>query len=205
MIDRAGGSPPTEEMIARITASLGNLPASRHSAILSNIQQSARVFERPPAPRLTSVRRELKEARKRYMEDPAQHVDLSEEARLYVRAAMVEPMSRTEDRFDFSVEDIDKATEVVEADVLSNMVNRGGRKSDDRLDQFVTSLAQIYADETGLRPKHTVDPSTGECVSLFNKFTLEALRQFYPSDPVPWAAAREAMRRVLLLDWDPGD
>lgn len=205
MINKASGSPPTEEMIARIIAPLGNLPISRHSSILSNVQQAARVFERLPTPRLTSVRRELKEARKKYKEDPAQHVDLSEEARLYVRAAMVEHMSRTEDRFDFSVEDIDKATEIVEADVLSNMANRGGRKSDDRLDQFVTMLAQIWADETGLRPTHTVDPVTAECKSPFNKFVLEALRQFYPGDGVPWAAAREAMRRVLLLDWDPGD
>ena len=37
------------------------------------------------------------------------------------------------------------------------------------------------------------------------KFVLAALREFYPEGPVPWAAAREAMRRVLLVDWDPGN
>ncbi len=118
---------------------------------------------------------------------------------------MAEPMSRTEDRLDFSVEDIDKATEVIQADVRSNMANRGGRKSDDRLYQFATSLAQIYADVTSLPPTHTVDPNTGACTSPFNRFVLEALREFYPEVPVPWAAAREAMRRVLLVDWDLGD
>ncbi len=85
MIDEASGSPYTEEMIARITDPLGDLPALCPSAIFWNVQQAARVFERPPAPRLTSVRNELKNARKRYKGDPAQHVDLSEEARLYVR------------------------------------------------------------------------------------------------------------------------
>ncbi len=118
---------------------------------------------------------------------------------------MAEPMSRTEDRLDFGVEDIDKAIEVIQADVRSNMANRGGRKSDDRLYQFATSLAQIYFDETGLRPKHTVDPVTQECTIPYNKFVLAALIEFYPEVPVPWAAAREAMRRVLLLDWDPED
>ena len=205
MIDKASGSPPTEEMIAQITDPLGDLPASRRSAIFWNVQQAARAFERPPAPRLTSVRNELKNARKRHKEDPAQRVDLSEEERLYVRAATVEPMSRTEDRLDFSVEDIDKAIEVIAADVLSNMAHRGGRKLDDRLDQFVTSLAQIYAGVTSLPPTHTVDPVTAEYKSPFNKFVLAALREFYPEGPVPWEAAREAMRRVLLLDWDPGD
>jgi hypothetical protein len=205
MINKASGSLPPKEIIARISDPLGDLPASRRSAIFSNVQQAARVLKRPPAPRLTSVRNELKNARKRYKENPAQHVDLSEEARLYVRAAMVEPMSRIEDWFDFCVEDIDKAIEVIEADVRSNMANRGGRMSDDRLYQFATSLAQIYADETGLQPKHTVDPVTQECTSPFNKFVLAALREFYPEGPVPWAAAREAMRRVLLVNWDPGD
>jgi hypothetical protein len=114
-------------------------------------------------------------------------------------------MSRTEDRLDFSLEEINEAIKEVKADVLSNRANRGGRKSDDRLYQFATSLAQIYADVTSLPPTHTVDPVTAECKSPFNKFVLLALGEFYPEVPVPWAAAREAMRRVLLVDWDPGD
>ncbi len=206
MIDKARDSPPSEELITRITVPLGNLSASRRSAVFSNVRQAARVFERLPALRLTDVRNKLEAVRKRYSKDPCARIVLSDaETRLYARAAMSEPMSRTEDRLDFSLEEIEKAIEVVKADVRSNMANRGGRKSDDRLYQFATSLAQIYFDETGLRPKHTVDPVTQECTSPFNKFVLEALREFYPEVPVPWAAAREAMRRVLLLDWDPGD
>ncbi len=205
MIDKARDLPPSEELITRITVPLGNLPASRRSAVFLNVRQAARVFERPPGTRLTDVRKELKEARKRVRKDPAQHLDLTEDARLYVRAASIEPMSCTEDRLDFSVDDIDKAIEVVKADVLSNLAHLGGRKLDDRLYQFVTSLAQIYADVTSLPPTHTVDPVTQECKSPFNKFVVLALGEFYPEVPVPWAAAREAMRRVLLVDWDPGD
>ena len=206
MIDKARDSPPSEELITRITAPLGNLPASRRSAVFSNVRQAARVFERLPAPRLTDVRNKLEAVRKPYSKDPCARIVLSDtEMRLYARAAMSEPMSRTEDRIDFSLEEIDEAIEVVNADIRSNMTDRGGRKLDDRLDQFATSLAQIYADETGLPPTHTVDPNTGACTSPFNRFVLEALREFYPKGPVPWAAAREAMRRVLLVDWDPGD
>ncbi len=206
MIDKARDTPSPEELITRITAPLGNLPASRRSAVFSNVRQAARAFERLPALRLTDVRNKLEAVRKRYSKDPCARIVLSDaETRLYARAAMSEPMSRTEDRIDFSLEEIDKAIEVVKADVRSNRDDRGGRKLDDRLGQFVTSLAQTYADETGFPPKHTVDPNTGDCVSLFNRFVLEALREFYPEVPVPWAAAREAMRRVLLVDWNPGD
>ena len=206
MIDKARDTPSPEELITRITAPLGNLPASRRSAVFSNVRQAARVFERLPALRLTDVRNKLEAARKRYSKDPCARIVLSDaETRLYARAAMSEPMSRTEDRLDFSLEEINEAIKEVKADVLSNRANRGGRKSDDRLYQFATSLAQIYADVTSLPPTHTVDPVTAECKSPFNKFVLLALGEFYPEVPVPWAAAREAMRRVLLVDWDPGD
>ena len=154
MIDKARDSPPSEELITRITAPLGNLPASRRSAVFSNVRQAARVFERLPAPRLTDVRNKLEAVRKPYSKDPCARIVLSDaETRLYARAAMSEAMSRTEDRLDFSLEEIDKAIEVVKADVLSDLAHLGGRKLDDRLDQFVTSLAQIYTGETGVRPK----------------------------------------------------
>ena len=107
MIDKARDTPSLEELITRITAPLGDLPASRRSAIFWNVRQAARVFERPPAPRLTDVRNKLEAAKKRYSRDPCARIVLSDaETRLYARAAMSEPMSRTEDRLDFSLEEI---------------------------------------------------------------------------------------------------
>ena len=201
MIDKASDSPHAEEMIARITAPLGNLPASCRSAIFSNVQQAARVFERPPAPRLTSVRRELEEAAKSFKEGLSTHPELSDEARLYVRAAMAEPMSCTEDRVRFSPQEIEQGLVLIHKDIGSNRAHLGGRLPDDRLREFVTRLASIFADETDYPLHHTVDPATGDSISRYNRFTMEAVRAFYPSTPIPWSAVREAMRLAVLVHW----
>ena len=196
----------TEMATAKITRSLGDLPPWRRRAIFARVRQAARVFEAPPLPRLTDVRNELQEARKRSEKDPALRVALSDEARLYVRAAMAELMNRTENRSDFTLEEIENGIALIQEDIISERANLGGRPPDERLRRFVTYLACIYHEENGNRPTHVVDPKNGLPVSPFNKFVTESLREFYPQNvDIPWSAAREAMRSVLLVDWDLGE
>ncbi len=96
----------------------------------------------------------------------------------------------------------------MEANAVSQLDDRGepvpGRVVDLSLRGVARTLGSQFLSLLALQPQHTVDPATGQGVSLFNEFLIAAFADFAPSDrQVSWRQLdRAAAEAVRLLKED---
>jgi hypothetical protein len=98
---------------------------------------------------------------------------------------------------------LERARDAAMEEVGARGGDRGGRTPDQRLRHFVHRLALLFAECTGRRPTTTTNPGSGELVSGFDRFTLEAMRQVWPhSSHIPSGAVVLAIREAVTAERD---
>lgn len=184
-----------EQLAAQLAATLGEDAMPKALRIANDVAQAAYgIFREPPKPRATSLLRELRSLLAATSKGNATPDKIPPYLWPYIG---VEDGTNAASLCSSPL-DLERALEVAinvaETDSETCLSRRGGRHRDPRIDHFVTVLGIIYRRHTNKRPTVTFSPDTGELVSPFGLFVLEAFTQFYPSSPIPEGSIQGALK-----------
>lgn len=186
----------------QLAATLGEDAMPKALRIANDVAQAANgIFRHPPKPRATRLFKELRSLLRAAQEANAAPDKIPSYLWPYIGAENETEVAALCSAPLELAQIIETVIEVVETDPGTNLSRRGGRHRDPRIDHFVTILGIIYQRYTNKRPTVTFAPDSGQLVSPFGLFVLEAFAQFYPSSPTPEGSIQGALKNRFSGRW----